>query len=325
MLSWVIVWVLLFVTVFFLSAFISIRRLGGRGALPYQDGQDERVTVLSGLPYENGRGHLYDLYLPDEGVIRDKKSRKVILYIHGGSYNSGAKEDGRIWCGFYAAKGYVTASLDYSLHKHGYDTSLNEMYREVHRCVAAIKDKTAELEREGRIPQMESLAVCGCSAGGTLALGYAAKYGKEAPLPISDIFTLAAPVDFEPKYWGLLKWVDKVKTDEEFLTLMTGHTVSSDMMTSKEYEKYVDEISPARLISDEMQGIRLVVGYGLKDHCVPAEQKELLMEALDRHRIEYRYFPFPNCNHGMYRDLEVHERFIEAVLEALEKENFGIA
>ena len=214
----------------------------------------------------------------------------------------------------------MTASLDYSLHKHGYDTNLNEMYEEVLYCVAAMKEKLSELEKKQKILHIDSLVLSGCSAGGTLALGYAAKYGKKSPIPISHIFTLVAPVDFEPGYWKLLKRVDKVKTDAEFVKLMTGHSVSAEMMQTGKYETYIDEISPARLISEDMKGIRIIIGYGLKDHCVPANQKELLLNALNRCGIDYQYFEFPNCNHGMYRDLDIHEKFIEEVLKSLEEE-----
>lgn len=314
---WILFWIILFVVVFVLSMIISINRLGGKGVLPYQEGQKASVTILSDLFYENTRNHKYDLYLPEIELAEIKN--KIIIYIHGGSYNSGSKEDGKAWCKFYAAKGYVTASLDYSLHKHGYDTSLNEMYEEVYQCVAAIKEKLLELETANIIPHIETLALSGCSAGGTLALGYTAKYGKKSPLPVSHVFTLVAPVDFEPEYWGLLKRVDGVKTDEEFVELMTGHPVSAEIMQRKEYETYIDEISPARLISEDMKGIRIIIGYGLKDHCVPANQKELLIKAMDCYELDYQYFEFPNCNHGMYRDLDIHEKFIGAVLKSLEE------
>ena len=316
--NWIIIWSILFAVVFCLSAFVSIQMLGGKGVLPYKTEQKIQVKLLSDLAYENARNHKYDLYLPD--IKTTEMKHKIILFIHGGSYNSGSKEDGKTMCSFYAAKGYVTASLDYSLHKHGYDTNLNEMYEEVLHCVDAIKEKLLELERNHIVPHINALVLSGCSAGGTLALGYAAKYRKESPLPVSNVFTLVAPVDFEPKYWGLLKRVDGAKTDEEFVELMTGHSVSAEMMQTKEYETYIDEISPARLISEDMKEIRIIIGYGLKDHCVPANQKELLMNAMDHYELDYQYFEFPNCNHGMYRDLDIHEKFIEAVLKSLEEE-----
>ncbi len=45
-----------------------------------------------------------------ERLIKDKtQDQYLILYIHGGSFNSGSKEDGETWCKYYAAQGYITA------------------------------------------------------------------------------------------------------------------------------------------------------------------------------------------------------------------------
>lgn len=69
-------------------------------------------------------GHKYDLYVPSN--IDKGKAQQLILYIHGGSFNSGTKEDGEVWCKYYASKGYITASLDYSLQTVQEDASLME-------------------------------------------------------------------------------------------------------------------------------------------------------------------------------------------------------
>ena len=70
---------------------------------------DTSGTVYSDLNYENDYGHKYDLYVPSN--IDKGKAQQLILYIHGGSFNSGTKEDGEVWCKYYASKGYITASL----------------------------------------------------------------------------------------------------------------------------------------------------------------------------------------------------------------------
>ena len=67
------------------------------------------------LDYVNDGGHKFDLYIPTK-VSTDAN---LILYIHGGSFNSGSKEDGDLWCKYFTSKGYVTATLDYTLQKKG--------------------------------------------------------------------------------------------------------------------------------------------------------------------------------------------------------------
>lgn len=52
-----------------------------------------------------------------------------------------------------------------------------------------------------------------------------------------------------------------------------------------------------------------LIGYGMKDHLVPRNLKYKLVSALEDNGVEYDYFEFPNCNHGMYRDLDMLEQF----------------
>ena len=87
----------LFIVVFIISAFVSIVLSGSAPNKLYKvDWNDNIGKEYLDLPYENSQGHLYDLYVPtglDKG-----ETQYLILYIHGGSFNSGAKEDGEIWC-----------------------------------------------------------------------------------------------------------------------------------------------------------------------------------------------------------------------------------
>ena len=74
---------------------------------------DSVGTVYVDLDYENENGNTYNLYVPAN--LDKEKEQYLILYIHGGSFNSGAKGDGDIWCRYYASKGCLTASVDYTL------------------------------------------------------------------------------------------------------------------------------------------------------------------------------------------------------------------
>ncbi|MEL6255793.1 MAG: alpha/beta hydrolase [Bacteroidota bacterium] len=54
-----------------------------------------------------------DIYLPDNEV----KSRPAFLFIHGGGFTGGSKEQAQIidWANFYASRGWVFISVDYRL------------------------------------------------------------------------------------------------------------------------------------------------------------------------------------------------------------------
>lgn len=140
----ILLWCILFVVVFVISALVRVNMLGSAPMKLLLVQWDDTIgTVYSDLNYENDYGHKYDLYVPSN--IDKGKAQQLILYIHGGSFNSGTKEDGEVWCKYYASKGYITASLDYSLQTVQEDASLVRMNTEIKECVNAINEKCIEL------------------------------------------------------------------------------------------------------------------------------------------------------------------------------------
>ena len=157
----------IFVLVFLASALTRIFLLGSAPErLVKSLGQDLTCAVFSDQNYENENGNQYDLYIP-AGLDRTQ-DQNLILYIHGGSFNSGSKADGETWCRYYAAQGYITASVDYTLQMHGKDASVYQMNKEIENAVRAIRQRTEELGYH-----IAGMAPCGVSAGGTLAMNLA--------------------------------------------------------------------------------------------------------------------------------------------------------
>lgn len=303
-------WIALFFIVFVVSALLRISYLGGAPMkLISVEWNDSVGKTFSDLPYKNACNHKYDLYLPT-GLDSDK-NQSLILFIHGGSFNSGSKKDGEAWCKFFASKGYVAATLDYSLQTVQQDASLLTMDMEIDNCVNAVYRKCKELGYE-----VTEMATCGVSAGGTLAMNYAF-IAKEHKIPVKFVFQLAAPADLEPSDWNILKKQNKWKSDAEFATNMTGTIITQEMIESGEYAKYIAEISPARLVHEKAPPV--LCGYGLKDHLVPAHLKFRLTQAFDKYSVPYDYIEFPNSNHGMYGDLDILQSFVDKALEYCEK------
>ena len=299
-------YILLFVVTFVLSALICVKVTGGLpNKLIKTVWNDDVGTCYTNLPYENEGNHKYDLYVPTKA----NQTTNLILFIHGGSFNSGCKEDGEDWCKYYAVKsGCITASIDYSLQKKGVDANLNKLNEQVKNSVSAIKSKCSELGYS-----VNAMATCGVSAGGTLAMNYAYKCAKTSAIPVKFVFQLSGPSDFEPDDWSLLKKVNKIKTDAEFLKWMTGVDITDEMISNGEYTKYVDAISPARLINED--SVPSLIGYGLRDHAVPSTSRTLLVKALQDNGVKHDYIEFPHSNHGMYADLDKLQEFLDKSLE----------
>lgn len=294
----VVLYIAVFVIVFVGSALVRIALLGGAPERLIRVKWNDSVgTVYANQEYENTNGHKYDLYIPSG--LDESQSQYLILFIHGGSFNSGAKEDGDAWCKYYATKGYITATVDYTLQAHGQEASIYLMNSEIESAVKAIKERAEALGY-----RIAGMAPCGVSAGGTLAMNLA--YNGNSEIPVKFVFQLAAPTYFEPSEWSLLMRVDKLKTEDEFCAMMTGKTMT-------DYSREIQKISPACIVSAD--SVPSLIGYGLIDHCVPLSQKYYLINAYDKYQVPYDYIEFPKSNHGMYNDLDKLQLFLDKSLE----------
>ena len=294
----ILIYVITFIVVFLISALIRIMLLGSAPERLIKVEWDESVgEIYSNLDYENDNVNQYDLYIPSG--LDKSENQYLILFIHGGSFNSGSKEDGESWCKYYATKGYITASVDYTLQNQGKDASIYLMNEEIENAVKAIKQKTEELGYH-----IAGMAPCGVSAGGTLAMNLA--YNGNSAIPVKFVFQLAAPTYFAPSEWSLLMKVDRLDSEEEFCKMMTGKEL-------EDYDTEIQNISPTCIVNED--SVPSLIGYGLIDHCVPLNQKYYLMEAYDRDNVMYDYIEFPKSNHGMYNDLDKLQEFLDKSLE----------
>lgn len=294
----ILIYVITFIVVFLISALIRIMLLGSAPERLIKVEWDESVgEIYSNLDYENDNVNQYDLYIPSG--LDKLENQYLILFIHGGSFNSGSKEDGESWCKYYATKWYITASVDYTLQNQGKDASIYLMNEEIENAVKAIKQKTEELGYH-----IAGMAPCGVSAGGTLAMNLA--YNGNSAIPVKFVFQLAAPTYFAPSEWSLLMKVDRLDSEEEFCKMMTGKEL-------EDYDTEIQNISPACIVNED--SVPSLIGYGLIDHCVPLSQKYYLIEVYDRDNVMYDYIEFPKSNHGMYNDLDKLQEFLDKSLE----------
>ena len=159
-----------------------------RRALP------EGVTVQRDLAYVPG-GHerqKLDLYLPKEA----SKPLPVIVWIHGGGWQAGSKENNPLLA--YAGKGYAVASINYRLSQHAVFPS------QIEDCKTAIRWLRAHAKTYNLNPS--KIGVAGSSAGGHLVamLGTAGEVkeleGKAGNLDQSSqvqcVVDLYGPTDF---------------------------------------------------------------------------------------------------------------------------------
>lgn len=270
---------------------------------------DSVGTVVSDLVFDETRPETgYDLYLPTQKS--EDGTYALVLYVHGGGFTGGSKKDGAVWCKYTTAKGYVSASIDYTLQSTEHPSNLHLMAGQVLQCVKAIHTKSAELG----YPVTE-MTVSGGSAGGAIALLFAYGLAKESPIPLKFIFEQTGPVSFNPIWWGATN--NDYPAQAVFVSTFSGEKVTAEMVERGEHLPIVDAMSPSALVREDT--VPTLCAYGPRDKMVPACLKFHLFEALERYHVPYDYVEYPNSNHGLYDDPEAQKVFLEKLDEYCER------
>lgn len=149
--------------------------------------------------YANKANNNYDLYVPK--TLDKANKHTVILFIHGGAWVSGFKTDVNSYVHEFANKGYITATIKYSLLKRTMDDASLSIFRnldEIDACIASIKSALGEL---GFDTSKTNLVIGGASSGAHLAMLYSYSRGQRSELPIKFIIDAVGPVNIKPDCW----------------------------------------------------------------------------------------------------------------------------
>ena len=144
-------------------------------------------------------GNNYDLYVPN-GLNKNEK-HVVILFIHGGAWVSGFKTDVNEYVHEFARRGYITATIKYTLLKRTMDDNTVSIFRnldEIDACIASIKSVLGQL---GFDTTKSNLVIGGASSGSHLAMLYSYSRGENSPIPINFLVDAVGPVDIKEEGW----------------------------------------------------------------------------------------------------------------------------
>ena len=151
--------------------------------------------------------NVYDLYVPNSALNNKDAKHTVLLFIHGGSWVSGNKEDVNSYVFTYAAKGYISATIDYTLldatsiaseDASNREKSIFRDLDEIDACISSIKSGLVEI---GFKADKLDLVITGASSGSHLTMLYTYSRGTRCPLPIKFIVNAVGPVDIKPNAW----------------------------------------------------------------------------------------------------------------------------
>ena len=161
-------------------------------------------NINDGKDYDGTRSaNNYDLYVPNSASKSDK--HLVILFIHGGAWVSGLKTQVNEYVHEFANKGYITATIKYTLLKRAMDDPTLSIFRdldEIDACITSIKGALEDLEFD---TTKTKFAIGGVSSGAHLSMLYAYSRGQRSALPINFVIDAVGPVNIKPDNWKKFK------------------------------------------------------------------------------------------------------------------------
>ncbi|MFO1094956.1 MAG: alpha/beta hydrolase [Planctomycetaceae bacterium] len=269
--------------------------LGQVPTIKPDDALTEAVKVTPNVEYGNvgGRALLLDLYQP----AKQAAPAPGLIFIHGGAWQGGKKEDYRYYGQLFANKGYVVASVEYRLvREQRYPAAVEDC-----KCaVRWMREKAAEI---GVNPQC--IAAVGGSAGGHLALmlGYssdvAALEGDGGHPGVSSrvqcVINLYGPCDLTTDFVRKNEFANRVT--HEFL----GKKIDDDLSLYQQASPitHLDAQDPPTLIL-----------HGTIDDVVPIEQGDELAAKLKELGVPYLYDRLPGWPHAMDLAKPVNDRCV---------------
>jgi len=232
--------------------------------VPASFGSHTRLTDLS---YGADSRNKLDVYLPDKSSM-ERAPVPLVVFIHGGGWNSGDKSYYKFIGAALAAQGYVAVLPNYRLYPQVKSTA---MFEDAAAAVAFAHNHAAEWGADAA-----QLYLVGHSAGAHLAMMVVLNkvYLHQAglsPKDVRGVVGLAGPYDFIPFSRDYMN--DLFGPPENFAASQPINFVRND--------------APPLLLM-----------HGLKDHTVNPNNTRNLTAALQaiggRVRVEY----FPDADHG---------------------------
>lgn len=312
-LLWGLSYIVTFIVAFVLSVIITISWPSDFGGIGWVDWNDAVGKVYTDLPYADGELNKFDLYVPADN---SKDAYKLVLYIHAGGFRGGDKSEDAMWGRYFVSKGYVAATINYTVHTDEHPSDVYRMSLEIQQGVAAIVEEAAK-----RGYKLDEMAVAGGSAGGALAMIYAYRDYQTSPIPVRCVIQMVGPASFEPSLW--FGFDEGYASEEEaaaaaaFVSFMTGDAITPEMMRSGEYFEHIRKISAAALVTED--AVPTLAAYGVYDKLVPIALSKPLFQAFEENGVPYDYVEFTNSGHGLNRDKKQLKLLAEKINEYLDK------
>lgn len=253
-------------------------------------------TTYSNVKYGDRERNLLDVYIP--ATLDNTKQNGVILFIHGGSWVGGGKDDMANLCKKYAKMGYVTASMSHTYAMSEIENGQKCTFLTINDEVDAVFAKIKSMSDENGW-NIKQAALSGYSSGCHLAYLYAYSKGNEAdaPIPVKMVAGMVGCLDFRQEYWQNVATygpgVAALGLNDPRLNLLE----TTKPYSEEEYNAIIDTISPLAF-AKKGDAVPSVIAYAeLDDNLIDYVFGAELTNVLNGHNIEVSCTMLPNSGH----------------------------
>jgi acetyl esterase/lipase len=252
------------------------------------------VKVKKDIQYGDAgqRPLLLDLYSPRDldGPVPG------LIFIHGGGWKAGKKEDYRLYGLTFAQKGYVVASVQYRLSGEARYPAA------IHDVKAAVRWMRSQGESIGVDP--DRIGVAGGSAGGHLAM----MLGYTSDVPTFD--GNSGHEDVSSRVQAVVNIYGPTDLTTEFARQRSSGSLLRGFFggTYDEKSPLYEQASPVRYVTPDDPPTLIL--HGTIDDIVPVNQADLLAAKLNETGVPYIYDRLPGWPHTMDLAHPVNERCV---------------
>ena len=156
-------------------------------------------NINGGKDYNYSDSNYFSMIIPQSAYDNKGGYNKIFLWIHGGAWVLGNKEEFFELCKYSANVGYISVTMGYTLLN---DTSSGHasIYRIIDEITACIKGILLKLKDEKINTENIQMVIGGGSAGAHISLLYG-YFIKEPIVPIKFIVNIVGPVTINPNYY----------------------------------------------------------------------------------------------------------------------------
>lgn len=246
-------------------------------------GEAPKYEVFSNIAYSTAsERNVMDIYVPAEAY--EKEENGCILFIHGGSWSSGSKDEMLGECVTLASEGYITATMSYTL--------ITDDNRDTYSVMTVLDEISLAIEEIKRFSEekglnITKLATSGYSAGAHLSMLYSYSRAEESAIPLAFAANKVGPSDFTTEAWG--------EAGPRIAKMLAGTAISDQYIQEGKEKELIELVSPVSYINEN--SIPSLFAYGGKDKTVPIGNAESVKKAFKESGAVYDFILFPYSDH----------------------------